>query len=543
MTLSQKKSHLSSTHQKFPINDGYVIDSDYQLLRIYAYYRTLLSCIVLLLFTAKLAVNYLGSELPVLFFYTVWTYAITNILTLFFLWKNQFSPNKQQIVLLLFIDISALTLLMHASAGMDIGYLILVCIAAGTIFLPRHINLALAGFATILVLTEGVFNEFLGINEKRSVFAAGIFGILIFTTAFAFSILSERIRKSNQEAEDQAKHAAYLQKLSQLILERMRTGILVVNSENEIVLANRAAKTFLSLLHRTPTHIKDIAPLYEQLQIWNAYPHTRSPHLKTHNEGPELKISFAKMDAYDQSDTLIFVEDNRKLSQEAQQLKLASLGRLTASIAHEVRNPLGAISHAAQLLSESSDLLTHDARLSEIIQNHSKRVNHIIENVLQLSSRKSSVAELIDLSFWLPDFVKEYKETKHADITLNVHNKSIQSRIDTSQLHQVLTNLCDNGLRYSKENTGRETVTLEAAIDLESELPYIEVIDDGIGVAGKDIEQIFEPFFTTESAGSGLGLYISRELCEGNQANLDYKRTVDGKSAFRITLAHPERIF
>ncbi|MGH1471398.1 MAG: sensor histidine kinase [Cellvibrionaceae bacterium] len=521
----------------------YVIDSDYQLLRIYAYYRTLLSCIVLLLFTAKLAVNYLGSELPTLFFYTAWAYAISNVITLFLLWRKQFFPDKRQIVLLLFIDISAITLLMHASAGMDIGYLILVCIAAGTIFLPRHINLALAGFATILVLTEGVFSELLGVDGNRSVFAAGVFGILIFATALAFSILSERIRKSNEEAQEQAKHAAYLQKLSQLILERMRTGILVVNSQGEIVLANRAAKTFLSLIHRTPTHLKDITSIYEQLQLWNAYPHTRSPHFKTHNDGPELKISFAKMDAYDQSDTLIFIEDNRKLSQEAQQLKLASLGRLTASIAHEVRNPLGAISHAAQLLSESPNLSKPDARLSEIIQNHSKRVNHIIENVLQLSSRKNSMAELIDLSSWLPEFVREYKETKHANIHLNVHNKSIQSRIDTSQLHQVLTNLCDNGLRYSKENTGKEIVTVEAAIDLESELPYIEVIDDGIGVAEGDIEQIFEPFFTTESAGSGLGLYISRELCEGNQASLDYKRTVDGKSAFRITLAHPERIF
>ncbi len=543
MRQSKEDESFTNEDQDIIINDEGVIDNDYQLLRIYAYYRTLLSCILLLLFTTKLAINYLGSEYPTLFLYTASAYTTSNILTLFFLWRKQFSPSKRQIVLLLFADITAITLLMHASAGMDIGYLILVCIAAGTIFLPRHVNLALAGLATILVLTEGVFNELFNVNNTRSIFSAGIFGILIFATALAFSILSEKIRKSNQEAQEQAKHAAYLQKLSQLILERMRTGILVVNADNNIVLANRAAKTLLSLQQRTPPHIKDIAPLYEHLKLWSAYPHTRSPHLKTHADGPELKINFAKMSAYDQSDTLIFVEDNRKLSQEAQQLKLASLGRLTASIAHEVRNPLGAISHAAQLLSESPDLSKSDARLSEIIQNHSKRVNHIIENVLQLSSRKSASPELIELSDWLPDFVAEYKETNHANIIINIHNRSIQSRIDASQLRQVLTNLCDNGLRYSKENTGKETVTVEAAIDLETELPYIEVIDEGVGVAKKDIEQIFEPFFTTETSGSGLGLYISRELCEGNQASLDYIRTLDGKSAFRITLAHPERIF
>jgi two-component system sensor histidine kinase PilS (NtrC family) len=259
--------------------------------------------------------------------------------------------------------------------------------------------------------------------------------------------------------------------------------------------------------------------------------------------GPEIRINFARLQAQENSDTLIFVEDNRIMSQEAQQLKLASLGRLTASIAHEVRNPLGAISHAAQLLSESPDINEADSRLSEIIQSHSRRVNTIIENVLQLSRRKASLPELIDLAEWIPEFVEEYKHTKKAQIAVVLKQTGVKTRVDTSQLQQVLTNLMDNGLRYSEELTGSSTLTLEVGVDSENELPYLHVIDDGPGIPESEVEQVFEPFFTTASTGSGLGLYISRELCEANQASLIYKRTLAGKSCFRLNFAHPERIF
>ncbi|MEX1033048.1 MAG: ATP-binding protein [Cellvibrionaceae bacterium] len=522
--------------------------SDAQLLRVYVYYRTLLSSILLLMFSGDIANNVLGGSHPVLFAYTAFAYTATNVLTLLLLWKKRFVPATEQIVAILFIDIVATVLLSHASNGMEgsLVYLLLICIAAGSIFLRRMASLALAGLTTILILGESIYSSYAGFTADRTIFSAGIFGVLLFATAFAFTSLSEKIRRSTLEAQSQAEHAAYLQRLSQLIIERMRTGIIVVDKNDSIVLINRAAKTLVGRPeYERVDHIRmpDIPAVNEHLSIWRDYPHTRSPHLKPHADGPEIRVSFAQLEPHQHSDTLIFVEDNRLLSQEAQQLKLASLGRLTASIAHEVRNPLGAISHAAQLLSESPVLGDADKRLGDIIQNHSRRVNHIIENVLQLSRRKTATAEPINLTKWLEDFVQEYQQTKRADIRLQMLDKTVSTRVDPSQLQQVLTNLCDNGLRYSVENTGRESLTLVAGIDLESELPYIEVIDDGIGIPNEAIQQVFEPFFTTESTGSGLGLYISRELCEANQATLDYKRTAEGKSCFRINFAHPERIF
>jgi two-component system sensor histidine kinase PilS (NtrC family) len=524
--------------------------SEAPLLKVYVYYRTLLSSILLLMFSGEIADNVLGNSDPELFAYTAFTYTAINLLVLLLLWKSRFTPRTEQIVTVLLIDIVAIVLLMHASNGMEgsIGYLLLVCVAAGSIFLRGIASTALAGLTTILVLSESFYSSYTGNVSERAIFSAGIFGVLLFATAFSFGTLSERIRRSTEEALSQAEHAAYLQRLSQLIIERMRTGIIVVDRNDQIILINRAARSLVGL--PTPADsssdvstLEVIKPLYAQLTAWRNTPHTRSSFLKTRPEGSEIRVSFAQLELHPQSDTLVFVEDNRLLSQEAQQLKLASLGRLTASIAHEVRNPLGAISHAAQLLFESDMAPAEDKRLGEIIQNHSRRVNHIIENVLQLSRRKTATTEAIDLVEWLDAFVKEYQQTKRAEIALTVENPVIRTRVDPSQLHQVMSNLCDNGLRYSLEKTGRESLALVAGIDLKTELPYIEVTDDGVGIPEENIQQVFEPFFTTESSGSGLGLYISRELCEANQATLDYKKTTEGKSCFRINFAHPEKIF
>jgi len=251
----------------------------------------------------------------------------------------------------------------------------------------------------------------------------------------------------------------------------------------------------------------------------------------------------------------------RSLNQQAQQLKLASLGRLTASIAHEIRNPLGAISHASQLLGESDSLPTSDHRLLDIINNHSKRVNQIIENILQLSRRRAAKPAQINLQQWIPAFINDYKSSKSNGNQLNIlmkeknigdshndfdyddtnNNARLDAKFDTSQLQQVLTNLCDNGIRYGTIQAGRPDLRIEIGIDTSQQQPYIRVIDYGLGISDENNKHLFEPFFTTENTGSGLGLYICKELCEANQAIISYKRTNTGESCFHLQLAHPEK--
>jgi two-component system sensor histidine kinase PilS (NtrC family) len=238
---------------------------------------------------------------------------------------------------------------------------------------------------------------------------------------------------------------------------------------------------------------------------------------------------------------LIFLDDVSKLRQQAQQLKLASLGRLTASIAHEVRNPLGAISHAGQLLSESGVLSEEDRRLTAIINEQSIRVNGIIENVMKISRRERPVPVTINLREWVRKFVDELKsryQLNEEDLRFDTTGETINANMDPGQLYQVMWNICENGIRYS-----HAPPLLEIRCDRqpESRRPYIDIIDRGGGISIDIAEQLFEPFITTEIKGTGLGLFIARELCEANQATLTLYSNTDDGCCFRISFSHPDR--
>jgi two-component system sensor histidine kinase PilS (NtrC family) len=171
-------------------------------------------------------------------------------------------------------------------------------------------------------------------------------------------------------------------------------------------------------------------------------------------------------------------------------------------------------------------------------------MNLVIENVLQLSRRRQAEPQLLDLKYWLHRFASEFRGSAAPGQTLHLETQSgtVQTRMDPHQLTQVLTNLVQNGLRYSAQNHPRGQVWLKLFRDESSDLPVLEVLDDGPGVAAEQLQHIFEPFFTTENKGTGLGLYIAREMCESNQARLNYKPREGGGSCFRITFAHPRKL-
>jgi two-component system sensor histidine kinase PilS (NtrC family) len=245
--------------------------------------------------------------------------------------------------------------------------------------------------------------------------------------------------------------------------------------------------------------------------------------------------------AGDLAGALVYLEDAAETRQRAQQLKLASLGRLTASIAHEIRNPLGAISHAGQLLSESPQLSAADVRLTEIIAQHSRRMNAVVENVLALGRRETVISESFELGPWLRDFVTEVVERRSLDLedlALRLPSEPIRVRIDRNQLHQILWNLVENALRYGRS---KPLVTLTCAILPQSDRPCLDVGDTGPGMPLDVAEHVFEPFFTSETEGTGLGLYIARELAEANQALLTLHAHGQEGCCFRLSFAHPDR--
>ncbi|BFM08980.1 sensor histidine kinase [Halioxenophilus aromaticivorans] len=532
----------------------YSNNDNYRLLRIYTYYRTALGGLLMLLFTADVLSKVLGSYAPNWFFATAAGYTLLNTTTLVGLWRNRSEPSSEQLLLYLMIDIAALTLLSGTSGGIASGlsYLLVITVAASAIFLTRQMSIFIAALASMATLTESLITNWLfGIDSSRF-FTAGALGILMFATALLFQYLTQRIRESSAEAQQKAKEAAKAKDISQKIIERMRTGVLVTDSDAQVQLINNAAAKLLGLHQPSPNTGLNLAslPVIESaFSQWQVNPSAKKAPIKIPQTNGEVRVSFATLGDNDSPETLVFVEDHRLLAQEAQKLKLGSLGKLTASIAHEVRNPLGAISHAAQLLTESPELSADSTKLLNIILNHSQRVNQIIENTLQLSRRSESQAQVIDLARWLDKFIEDYTLAFSDPYAVHIHleiapqtQAEILAKIDVHHLQQILTNLLDNGLRYSHAAIGEYRLLLRLGFREHTELARLQVIDYGPGLAEDMEEAVFEPFFTTENSGTGLGLYICRELCQSNQASLSFIRW-QGHSCFQINFAHAQQVF
>jgi two-component system sensor histidine kinase PilS (NtrC family) len=262
--------------------------------------------------------------------------------------------------------------------------------------------------------------------------------------------------------------------------------------------------------------------------------------------GTVIRPHFVSLSDKGRGPVLVFLEDTSVIAEKVQQSKLASLGRLSASIAHEIRNPVGAMSHASQLLRESDALGSDDAHLTEIIEKNAVRVSQIIENVLQLSRRDATRQERLELKSWLETFLREFRETSQlAEEALNVSDhagtSAIEVHFDPSHLHQILWNLCDNALKHGSSSDGAGSIDFTLGRIGTTGRPYIEIGDLGAGVDPTHAERLFEPFFTNGTGGTGLGLFISRELCQTNGAMLLYEPRPTGGSLFRIIFADPNR--
>jgi two-component system sensor histidine kinase PilS (NtrC family) len=257
-------------------------------------------------------------------------------------------------------------------------------------------------------------------------------------------------------------------------------------------------------------------------------------------DGANIQPHFAPLSAGRDGGVVIFLEDTSLIAERVQQAKLAALGRLSASIAHEIRNPVGAMSHAGQLLREAPGLTVDDRHLTDIIEKNAVRVSHIIENVLQLSRKDHTRQERIDLPGWIGTFLGEFGDTLQLEegrVTVEGATAGLDVQFDPSHLHQVLWNLCENALKHA----AAAPVQLRVGRIASSERPYLEVADRGGGIDPANAERIFEPFFTNGAGGTGLGLFIARELCQTNGALLAYEARPGGGSIFRIIFADPQR--
>jgi two-component system sensor histidine kinase PilS (NtrC family) len=425
-------------------------------------------------------------------------------------------------------DILFLTVLMHASGGISsgLGLLLLVSLAAVGLISRGRLTLFFAALATIAILSEHTYEVMSQAGSTAQFAQAGLLSIGFFATGWLAHSLAKRAVAIEAIVAQREVDLANLAQVNQLVIQDMQDGVLVVDERGAIRQINSRAEAMLGPLRRSQREVllQDYAPmLAARLEQWRRDPGSVQDSLRTVQMHKPTAARFVQAGISRNVGVVIFLEDLTRVQQQAQQLKLASLGRLTANIAHEIRNPLSAINHATELLLEdSASRNPSQGRMLQIIHDNTQRLDRMVQDVLRLNRRDRAVRERFDLGDYLETFAAEFCEIEKVPVeTIRVKAEiEVAISFDRSHLNQIMWNLCRNALRYCQKKPG--SIILRVRPGPGRGTVELSVIDDGTGVAESLRAHLFEPFFTTASSGTGLGLYIAREICEANAATLDY---------------------
>ena len=448
------------------------------------------------------------------------------------------------------VDIAAATLLSHALPGASAGISmsLLFNIAAAGLLLPLSRAMLIALLACAASVAEYIWQMLEGGQNTRTLAELAMFVTSYLALTFIAYQIGSRTRRTQQLADQRGAEVANLFEVNELIIRRMRTGVLVVDTNGHITLANEAATALLGdmegALATERVALTIASPeLARRLQRWRNGWHEDEQPLQLAPEQAEVLPRFARLLA-DSDMSLIFLDDTTVVSRRAESLTLSTLGRFSASLAHEIRNPLAAINYATQLLEESEDIGEADRRLLQIIHQQCQRTNGIVESVLALARRERANPENLDLAAFVRRFVIEYRQTlslENDSLEAVIREPSIMAMIDPRHLHQVLTALVHNALKYGR--VADEPARIRIRVASAERNAIIDVMDRGPGIPDAIATQLFRPFYTTSEHGTGLGLYIARELCRANQAQLDYVSIPAGGACFRLTLSIPKAAF
>jgi two-component system sensor histidine kinase PilS (NtrC family) len=405
------------------------------------------------------------------------------------------------------LDIVAITLLMSASGGVrsGLGVMLFISLTGAAIVAPRRLTFLYASLATIALLLEQSYWVLQHDAPRETYLQPALLAIGYFATAGVTSWLAARVAANERLARQRGRELATQTRVNQLVIQEMDDGLLVLDPAGRVVQHNPQAQRLLGGARLLGENVAS-------LEL----------------EGRDVRLR--PLESRAEAFSVLLVEDTTRAREQAQQLKLAALGRLTANIAHEIRNPLAAISHAAELLREEKRGDDRE-RLTRIVHDNALRLDRLVNDVLQLNRRDRAAAAPLRLQPWLSDFVAEFVANEGVPrerIALEARRDSWIA-FDREHLHQVMWNLAKNAVRHARAQPG----SVQIVLDGYAERVEVSVIDNGPGVPGPIQGQLFEPFFTTEAKGTGLGLYLARELCEANRATLEYVNDAAG-AHFRI---------
>ena len=437
------------------------------------------------------------------------------------------------------LDIVVIILLMHTSGGLrsGLGVMLLVSLIGAALVAPRRLTYLYAAMATIALLLEQTYWTLVQDAPTANYLQPGLLAIGYFASAGVTSWLAQRVAANERLARQRGRELETQVRVNQLVIEEMHEGVVVLDRDGRVVQHNPQAQRLLGMDALRGAELARVVAGFGR--VWDAWRTSDADSLPSADlavRGREVRMRVLDTGTEDDV-SVLSVEDLSRSREQAQQLKLAALGRLTANIAHEIRNPLSAISHAAELIAEEKREPDR-IRLSRIINDNTRRLERLVADVLQLNRRDRAAPEQVHLNAWLVEFLEEYvaNEGVPPERFILESGRDCWVNFDREQLRQVLWNLLRNAVRYSPAVPRSIRIVLGGYADQVE----LSVIDAGPGVSPADQGNLFEPFFTTDSKGTGLGLYLARELCAANRAWLEY--VDDGAGAhFRIRCTEARR--
>lgn len=498
--------------------------------------RLLVACGIVLI-TWLSAEPSFGSYNPRLFLYTALVYFLFGGLSLL-LMRTRRPGFDWQLAIQICGDVMFLVILIYSSGGIQsgLGLLLLPALAAAGLISRGRLALFYASVASIGILLEESYSLLNVEGYLAQYLQAGLLSIGYLAVAWLAHQLAKSTLASEQLALQRGIDLANMAEVNQLVIQDMQDGVLVVDENGEIQQRNSQAGKLIGLVAEasaTPMLAAHAPALAARLGVWRAGEDTDFDLLRIPASNALVRTRFVPMQGDGRTGTVIFLEDMGHIQAQAQQLKLAALGRLTANIAHEIRNPLSAISHAAELLEEEQNLHPAQLRLLRIMRDNTQRLDKIVQNVMQLNRRDRASLETLQVADFLHTFVADFCHAEKIDVDTFALDLADQCGVnfDRGHLNQVLWNLCHNAWRYCRKQQSSIRLRLTAGVTKDS--INLDVIDDGPGIAPVLLNQSFEPFFTTAASGTGLGLYIAREMCEANGASLNCLENASG-GHFRI---------
>lgn len=495
----------------------------WRLLELLNIYRILLACIAIVIAATAPVARAFDIHAPGTVLVVGVVYLLFGLATIFTLAHERPGLTIQSQVEPI-VDLLAAAIIVQAT-GADLGILAALLVpptvvaAAGTRLRKQAIFFAALAALTVIA---AAFGSQLSQTLPIAIYTeAGLFGLGILALALIANTLAAKVLESETLAANRGVKLRQLDAMNRYIVAQLHTGVLVADVAGEVLRTNPAAEKLLD---------EDARREAAGLAAAANGRETRSLELA---DGETRLLTILPLGQENRTGYLIFVEDARVAVEQAQALKLAALGRLTAGIAHQVRNPLAAIAHANQLLAEMPTLDERARDLVRIIARQSTRLDGVVEDILSLSRPGAARPRMLSLELCLEGFLGDYRERhprRAHRLQMRIETPGAEVNFDMGHLDHIVGNLVDNAFVHGDSLEGVEIV-----LEVQRGQTCLEVLDRGPGPG--DISRFFEPFFTTHASGTGLGLYIARELASANGARLSVSAREGGGTRFRLEFA------